>query len=300
MASRYSIERDPPSLSRCDCCGGLTVRLTRFVNRDDAAFAVYYVRYSNNHPENELFMLISVGPWGEGSAPEERSAFFCKVRPTEDAAYTVMLANGNESPWADVELLGKPLSRAEALQHPMKATIFELLDDAFVNDRTLAGWHVRVASKGNRPLERTFGLPDDIFRLSLEERAARAKIGESIARLDGRFFVRSLFPRSVEGHGVWSFGLWIEVAKDDLERISRAWDDPTAYLALRFTGRLANDLTAEHQPGAVLGAPVEVAVKTADVKPYVHASSDPEVAALLARVWPRDEFEMRAVEQGFL
>ncbi len=64
MASQYEIELCEPSMSHCDCCGSLTVRLTRFVYRNGDACAIYYAAYSNNHPDNELAILVSLGEWG--------------------------------------------------------------------------------------------------------------------------------------------------------------------------------------------------------------------------------------------
>ena len=45
------IEFDKPKQSTCDCCAGTTTRLTRFVYRDENAFAVYYACFSKNHPD---------------------------------------------------------------------------------------------------------------------------------------------------------------------------------------------------------------------------------------------------------
>ena len=98
MSRVYEIELSDPTTSRCDCCGGLTVRLTRFVYRHGSAFAVYYAAYSNNHPDDELAMLISLGEWGEDSDPAQRVAFYCRVRPT-DVSYEVMLGDASNSFW---------------------------------------------------------------------------------------------------------------------------------------------------------------------------------------------------------
>ena len=97
-----------PSASRCDCCGGLTVRLTRFVHRNGDAFAIYYAAYSNNHPDDELAMLVSLGEWGEDSDPSRRTAFYCRVRPTTDS-YEVMLGDAAQSAWGDASIVGKKL-----------------------------------------------------------------------------------------------------------------------------------------------------------------------------------------------
>jgi hypothetical protein len=69
------------------------------VCRDGDAFAIYYAAYSNNHPEHELAMLVSLGEWGE-----VRAHFTAPDAPPwlEAAA-----------PGALVELLARPWARDE-------------------------------------------------------------------------------------------------------------------------------------------------------------------------------------------
>lgn len=117
MANAYEIEMSEPKTSRCDCCGGLTVRLTRFVSRDGDAFAIYYATYSNNHADNELAMLVALGAWGDDTSPAQRAAFYCRVQPTEDS-YEVMLGDADQSPWSG--------AAAVPLEHG-----FEAPDDIF-------------------------------------------------------------------------------------------------------------------------------------------------------------------------
>ncbi len=40
------IEFEEPTSSSCACCGKATIRLTRFVYRDEDAYAVYYAQYT--------------------------------------------------------------------------------------------------------------------------------------------------------------------------------------------------------------------------------------------------------------
>ena len=48
------IELTEPNKSTCECCGGITTSLTRFVYKDGDAFAIYYVTFSDNHPESAV------------------------------------------------------------------------------------------------------------------------------------------------------------------------------------------------------------------------------------------------------
>ena len=63
----------------CSCCGDRPVRLTKFIQKRDKAWAVFYGTYSNQHPELGLRVLLSLGPWWEGTRPEGRSCFHFQV-----------------------------------------------------------------------------------------------------------------------------------------------------------------------------------------------------------------------------
>jgi hypothetical protein len=129
----YDVELSEPNIVNCECCGGLSVRLTRFVYRDGEAFAIYYAAYSTNHLNNELAMIVSLGGWSEEGVPPERVAFYCRIRPTEDS-YQVSLGDAPNSAWSDVDLVGRKLSREQALIHPWKTAAFEVLDEGFAAD----------------------------------------------------------------------------------------------------------------------------------------------------------------------
>ena len=45
---------DPVESGPCECCGGTTTSLTRFVYSDGDAYAVYYARFSDSHPGREV------------------------------------------------------------------------------------------------------------------------------------------------------------------------------------------------------------------------------------------------------
>lgn len=300
MSATYEIETLEPSAQICDCCGGLTVRLTRFVHRDGDAFAIYYAAYSNNHPQHELAMLVSLGEWGEDSDPTQRTAFYCRVRPTADS-YEVMLGDAGQSAWGDVDLVGTKLTREQALQHPWKHTAFELLDEAFLKDRSLRGFVHRVhCGDASIPLEMNFHAPDEIFALG-DAGQQRADVQKSLATLDGqRFFVRCLLPIPVEEYGPWCVGTWIEVEASVYEQILTSWDDADSYPTLRFTGKIANDVSAELELPVALGTTVSLHVPEPGSLPSVEAPASGEIAELLTKPWSKAAFEEYAVARGFL
>ncbi len=299
VSASYEIELSEPSTSYCDCCQGLTTRLTRFVYRGGDAFGVYFATYSNNHPDQEIAMLISLGEWGEESSPAGRASFFCKVRPHE-GSYQVMLGDAATSPWGHAEVVGQKLSREEALAHPDKRVAFDVLDEAFLRDLSLKGYLDRIAcGSAAAPLEHNFGMPDDLFELG-PELEGRAKVDRNLASLDGRrFFVRCMLPVPVEHYGPWTVGLWIEISRPDFESVVKAWNDPVEWEHLKCSGTVANDGQGLDLP-IPLGATVRIHAPHRDEPPYVLSTDSAELSDLLSRTWPRASFEAYAVSRGML
>lgn len=129
-----TIETDaPPRVSTCDCCGGRTTSLTRFVYSDGDAFAVYYAAFGDSHPEREVEIAVSLGDWSEDSSPEDRNCFALLMREAEDE-FQVTVLNAAESPWNGVEIIGRMLDREEALAHPEIEEVFHITDHMVIDD----------------------------------------------------------------------------------------------------------------------------------------------------------------------
>jgi Mrp family chromosome partitioning ATPase len=129
-----SIEFEPENQSEpCECCGGKTTSLTRFVYNDGDAYAVYYAKFSNNHPERVVVATVSLGEWGEGSTPDQRVAFALELRNSENE-YQVGLIDAQFSPWQDAKTIGRTLSRDEALAHPLVKEAFHVTDHMVTDD----------------------------------------------------------------------------------------------------------------------------------------------------------------------
>jgi hypothetical protein len=127
---------EEPSSSTCECCGGVTRSLTRFVYEDGDAYAIYYARFGVGHEPRVVEAVVSVGEWGEGSGPWDRVAFPFRLRATE-SEYQVTVVDAAESPWVDVELLGRMLDRAEALDHERLQDVFHISDHMVRDDAPL-------------------------------------------------------------------------------------------------------------------------------------------------------------------
>ena len=121
-----------PHQDVCECCGGRTTHLTRFVTRDDDAYAVVYLRYAEDHSDEGVKAAISVGPWWDGTSPADRTAFALELR-----SEGVMVQDAETSPWMGVDILGPMLDREPALQHAELEEVYHITDHLFLEDPEL-------------------------------------------------------------------------------------------------------------------------------------------------------------------
>jgi hypothetical protein len=102
-------------------------------------------------------------------------------------------------------------------------------------------------------------------------------------------FVRSLLVVQLTGGYTATFGVWVGVHPDDLQRAFAAWSSDEAYRGLTIEGRLANKL-----PGwGLLGAPVRSVVEDVKELPRIVESSDPALSEVLTTEWPHEEVLVR-------
>jgi len=129
----FEIELTEPRYSNCDCCGGKLTNLTRFVAKDDKAFAIYHATFGESHPEKGVFLAIGIdNDWSEIDSTN-RVAFACWLSMI-DAEYRVSITDGAESPWSETKVLGRMLDREEALSHTLIDEVFHLIDHIVEED----------------------------------------------------------------------------------------------------------------------------------------------------------------------
>lgn len=135
-----SIELDGAHRSSCDCCSGTTTTLTRFVWDDEEPIAMYCARFSDNHPDRVVALVVSLGDWSKEGTPDHRRAFSLKMWRGEDGKNAVMATDAQECPWNGVNSLGPILDRAEALADPAIKEIFHIADHLWIEDKALISY----------------------------------------------------------------------------------------------------------------------------------------------------------------
>lgn len=144
MSSDFQIEFSPPSESNpCPCCDRITISLARFVEWRGCPCAIVSIAFSEGHPEIPATAIVGVGSFGEGSSKDERVAFAMELLPQG-----VFLVDATEEQWPRSEILGAKLSRAEALEHPLKPNLFAIVDELYLHDGPLLDHFHRAQHAG--------------------------------------------------------------------------------------------------------------------------------------------------------
>jgi len=111
------------SIKTFDCphCGEKSLTVWGDVSKNGDAHAVYYAGLMTGHQEPSVRLTLSIGGWGVDNPDEQqvvgRSWVFIEARPTSDS-YEMMIRDPEESLYFDKLILGKPMSRPEALASP--------------------------------------------------------------------------------------------------------------------------------------------------------------------------------------
>lgn len=133
------IEFEAPAFAKCNCCEGTIVSLTRFVEAEGRTAAVYFVKFSDAHP-GVAQLAIGIGDWRDAADPaRDRAAFaFALTRVGED--FNISAIDFAASPWRDTGLLGRPLSRVQALAHPNLDKVHEIASAMAEHDAPVKGF----------------------------------------------------------------------------------------------------------------------------------------------------------------
>ena len=114
------------------------------------------------------------------------------------------------------------------------------------------GWVCSVCGRYHEDelLDIRMTLPEAVHRLPPEQRDERAHGGDDRDWCDyvdpaagARLFVRGLLELPIpERETYFGYGVWVEVAKRDFDRLLELWNDPDGFRAPPFAGKLANAL----------------------------------------------------------
>ncbi|MCU7806157.1 MAG: hypothetical protein KZQ96_23535 [Candidatus Thiodiazotropha sp. (ex Lucinoma borealis)] len=124
----YEIEiGDNAHCSKCHCCGQESLIGNGFVYSNGDAYAVYYVGWSEAHPEKRVSFALAIGEWDDDSTSSNRICFGIEAYEGENEILCEVI-NPKDSPWPSTDLLGNMLTREDALKHPLLKEAFVILE----------------------------------------------------------------------------------------------------------------------------------------------------------------------------
>ncbi|WP_165956931.1 DUF2199 domain-containing protein [Kribbella antibiotica] len=136
-----------------------------------------------------------------------------------------------------------------------------------------------------------FMVPDPVLELPEAEGTPGTWLSHATARESVMMqvpdlgpFVRVLLPIQLDKGHTLTYGVWLAVSPDDLQRTFAVWWEPE-YADLRLDGFLANAI----HPWGLLGVPVTATVRDPDETPYLTESPDPLLTRVLTDTWPHEE-----------
>jgi hypothetical protein len=132
MLLHDEIEFEEPTTSLCECCGGVTTHLVRFVSRNERAFAVYFADFAH---DDFVSVLVGFGDWKEDAPLSQRTAVAFRIWVSNDS-FQVGIVDPEDTHW-ETDYLGRKLSRKEALSHELIQEVFDLSDHIVECDKPI-------------------------------------------------------------------------------------------------------------------------------------------------------------------
>ena len=120
-----------------------------WVSKENAVHAVYFANLMTGHQEISARITISMDGWGEEDCLAKRKWVIIEARPIPDS-YEMMVREPEESLYNGEPILGKALSRSEALASPLVHEFFAVADHIAHNDPAVRSYLLgeQVSSDG--------------------------------------------------------------------------------------------------------------------------------------------------------
>lgn len=150
--SAYDLEfNDKIKTFTCLHCGEESITVWGWVSKDNAVHAAYFANLMTGHEETSARLTISVGGWGEEDNLAKRKCIFIEARPN-GGSYEMMVREPEESPYMDKQILGKAMTRSEALASPLIGELFAVADEIVNRDPAVKSYLLgqAVSSEGRQ------------------------------------------------------------------------------------------------------------------------------------------------------
>ena len=131
----FTIEKMNQSRGHCDCCGRASRSVAGTVYDRGSASAAYWKHWTVGHlNETGANLDLVVGPWGEGTSPEDRYAVALVHREQADGTPSLMVVDAYDRPAANGRLANTGLRREDVIGTPLAAHILAMTDAIYEQD----------------------------------------------------------------------------------------------------------------------------------------------------------------------
>lgn len=117
----------------CADCGSKTRTIWGYVYRHEEAHCAYYAYWTDRHVERGIRFLLSIGQWGDGTNGTMRSSVGIDCQFVDNVPQLTLI-DAVELPWANEELLGKPLKVEEVEGQPIKDEAIAIVNQILADD----------------------------------------------------------------------------------------------------------------------------------------------------------------------
>lgn len=106
-------------------------------------FATHGTGFSDNHPDPHVIVLLSLGEWWDGTSPYSRNAFAFRIW-LKGNQFQVGVIDAQDAGWPDASIMGRRMTRAEALAHPLIQEAFHISDHITEEDPAIRAYFQRA------------------------------------------------------------------------------------------------------------------------------------------------------------
>ena len=121
------LTREKPDIRkiRCPQCRSKYLRITDYIHKSDEPFCIARIECHRHDEGEDIYISVIFGDWDDERAFADHVTFTCRFGFVEGHEERVCSLIQNES---DETVLGRRLTREEALQHPLINTFWEVID----------------------------------------------------------------------------------------------------------------------------------------------------------------------------
>lgn len=124
------------TVGHCDACGHASKMFRGVVYAHGNAHALYLCHYTESHPEQGVSMAVSLRGWGEDVDPTLKECVTLEWRHA-DTGPGCRVVDALDTQWAREPVLGRMLSRDEALASGRAAEAYAVSDAVWLGDLRL-------------------------------------------------------------------------------------------------------------------------------------------------------------------